>query len=68
MGVHEGDTAQRQNKQKDHLIMANALKTCNIQKHINKSKAYGGVERSQNSQLDQFVLTRILNRPELLFN
>lgn len=64
----EGDTASRQNKQKDHLIMANALKHCNIYKHINSSKNFGGVDRSSSSNLDQFVLTRVLNRPELIFN
>lgn len=53
---------------KDHLILGKELAKYAQQRARNISKNGRGVGRLDDSVADCFVLTRVLNHPELMFN
>lgn len=58
----------RQSNIKDQLLLNRQVKNYEKEKLINECQYRNGISRQSPNSLDQFVLTRILNRPELIFN
>lgn len=53
---------------KDHILLGKQSKGVEIAKAMNQSLIANGAGRRNDSLIDQVVLTRALNRPELIFN
>ena len=53
---------------KDNILLGKQLKTVEIQKAISQCMIANGTGRFDDSSVDKFVITRILNKPELMFN
>jgi hypothetical protein len=68
MELSEKQVNKNRHQFKDYLILANEFKNYERQKAYNMSKNLKGIGRFDDSQTDQFTITRILNHPELMFN
>lgn len=62
------DEISLKNRQKNYLLVGEEIKQNDKMKQINQARNFEGNGREECSSIDFFVLTRVLNHPELLFN
>lgn len=62
------DLNKKRQQVKDYVLLGKEHKKIEQRKCLHSSKGAGGVGREGSSCLDYFVVTRVLNHPELTFN
>lgn len=59
---------EERRKYKDHVLLGKEFKTNEQRKAVTQTKNFYGVGRYGDYNSDAFVVTRILNNPQLIFN